>query len=116
MSLDEAWGESAAAFQPRPPSPSLGAARAPSPPPHAAARRALAADDGGRDEVRACADSLLAVAAELRALRDATRAQQREQRTVLYVAIGVVVLLLLLTAHSYLRLQHATDCLLHWRR
>lgn len=85
-----------------------------------AARRMLPRSGGGVDDVpdlATCLASLEQVSAELRELKQLFATQQGEQKMVLYVAIGVVILLLLFTAHSYSRLQYASDCMLHgWRR
>lgn len=120
--LDEVWGDSFSS----PPVP-----RAASPPPprprrRRSSKRALAygdeeeeedveeENDAGRGARRA--SSVAQLALELREMRSLFARQQAEQKTVLYAAIGVVVLLLLFTAHSYARLQHASDCMLQWRR
>ena len=67
-------------------------------------------------DLASCLLSLDQVSTELRDLKALFSRQQGEQRTVLYVAIGVVILLLLFTAHSYSRLQYASDCMLHLRK
>ena len=53
---------------------------------------------------------------ELRELRVLFARQQSEQKIILYVSIGVVIVLLLFTAQSYSRLQYASECMMHWNR
>lgn len=115
--IDDAWGDSLT------PSPATGRPASPvtitaqhpppSPPPRDShrsrrARRSL-------DEP-ASSDEMATVSKELHELRVLSARQQRQQTAVMYVATGIVLLLLLLTAHSYSRLQYATECLLQWQR
>lgn len=99
VSLDDAWGdsqmESSPDPRPRPASP-----RSPS---------------RSHDDLAVCVDALKSVSTELRDLKALFARQQNEQRMVVYVSIGVVVLLLTFTAHSYSRLQYASECMA-WRR
>lgn len=115
--LDEAWAEPfEAAPPPRPMSPPHSPPHSPpaTPPRRRSARRSLGLD--ADVDAAACLASLEQVSSELRDLKALFSRQQAEQKTVLYVAIGVVIVLLLFTAHSYSRLQYASDCMLHWRK
>ena len=118
--LDEVWGDSLSSTPPLP--------RAASPPPprrRRSSKRAVVAHEeedeedyvaGGEGMGGRRGASVGQLASELREMRFLFARQQAEQKTVLYAAIGVVVLLLLFTAHSYARLQHASECMLQWRR
>ena len=112
-SLDEAWGE---APEPEPPklAPGPKAPRSPpSTPPASPPRPGRHSFD---TDLTTCVSALEQVSGELRDLKALFTRQQAEQKTVLYVAIVVVVMLLLFTAHSYSRLQFASDCMLHLRK
>ena len=105
VSLDEAWGDNATnSSEAASPRPSPGAPRPASPRP-----------SRSHDDLAVCVESLQNVSAELRDLKALFARQQNEQRMVVYVSIGVVVLLLMFTAHSYARLQYASECMT-WRR
>ena len=67
-------------------------------------------------DLGSCLEALQHVSKELRDMRTLFARQQNEQKIVLYVATAIVILLLLFTAHSYSRLQYASDCMMHWRR
>ena len=67
-------------------------------------------------DLGSCLEALQHVSKELRDMRTLFSRQQNEQKIVLYVATGITILLLLFTAHSYSRLQYASDCMMHWRR
>lgn len=109
VSLDEAWGEIAPPrVAPPPPSPHA------APGSRRAARRATTIEQ--ELDLATCLASLEQVSAELKGLKTLFGKQQDDQKMVLYAAIGVVIILLLFTAHSYSRLQYASDCMLHWRR
>lgn len=106
--IDDAWGESLVV--PPPPRP-----QSPRPPTEAKtstrARRALV--DG---DVVTTPDPMALLVAEMKEWQRAYAEQQRTQKTVLYAAIAIVVLLLVFVAHAYARLQYATDCLVAVRR
>lgn len=121
VSLDDAWGDSTnlSGMVPLAPPPSPTAVHSP-PRPGAkrSGRRGLLSDEAGTGELdlEECVASLRRVSTELHEMRTLFSQQQREQKLVLYVAVGIVLLLLLFTAHSYSRLQYASECLMHWRR
>lgn len=131
VSLDEAWGmdtfNSSSSGEPQ----KVGVLHTgmPSPPVHAShglggtrrnarrsARRSAHYVDDSDIDIVALLDSLQHVSVELKELRALFAKQQSEQKTVLYVAIGIIIVLLLFTAHSYSRLQYASECMLHWKR
>ena len=128
VSLDEAWGDSFAsaptpnakhhsttAHSPRSHGSQQSSNSSP-PPPHRSTRRALSIHDEDEIDLVSCLHALQKVSAELKDLKMLFGRQQHEQKSVLYVAIGVVIVLLLFTAHSYSRLQYASDCMLHWKQ
>ena len=136
VSIDEAWGESGLESPPAPPAPpscgshSSSARRSrhhddedvhdrshhrsheDSRRRRRSSRRAYSGDDA---EPRSSTEVLSSLVLELRALQDGFAEQQRNQRTAMCVAVGVIMLLLVFVAHSYSRLQYATDCLVHYR-
>ena len=124
--IDDAWSESllAPARMPSPP-PTL---MVPAPPPKKArcdkkkkhrrvARRPPPkfddedSDDSDDDERLATLGLLHDLAKEMREARRIQTASLEQQKMALYGATLVVVILLLLTAHSYSRLQWATEAL-----
>ena len=124
VSLAEAWGDydGGAAPMLSAAAPVVPASPRPASPPAASARRrsskrsAVTVADASVTDLEACLLSLDQVSTELRELKAIFARQQSEQKTVFYVAIGVVIVLLLFTAHSYSRLQYASDCMLHFRK
>ena len=118
VSLDEAWGDSLG-FAPSvvnteedDPEPK----RYPPPAPRRSSKKTSHALDVPPMDLGSCLEALQNVSRELRDMRTLFARQQHEQKIVLYVATGIVILLLLFTAHSYSRLQYASECMMHWRR
>lgn len=81
---------------------------------HRKAKKALAEYD--EPDFATCASVMSSLTSELKLMREMYAQQQRDQKNVLYVAVAVILLLLVFVAHSYSRLQYATDCLTHWRK
>lgn len=114
VSIDEAWGDSTLppARPQSPPSVPSGSSHKS----RRSAKRASSLAAEAEIDILACVSTLEQVSNELRDLKILFGRQQAEQKTVLYVAIGVVIMLLLFTAHSYSRLQYASDCMLHFHK
>ena len=78
-------------------------------------RRSLFDEEMRTDDLAAFAQAVAMLSAELKEWKTVCHEQQRVQRTTLYGAVAVVVILLMFVAHSYSRLSYATDCLVHYR-
>ena len=117
VNIDDAWGDSMMAAAPPPPRPqSPQHHHQEARPKRRSGRRSLLDEEMRADELEAFARAIAMLSGELKEWKAVCHEQQRVQRTTLYAAVAVVVILLMFVAHSYSRLSYATDCLVHYRR